>query len=147
MATRGLGMSASAQSRSIMSWSSGASWGATSRARIALRARVSELYHWNHTMPSATSPMIIARPGLFTATISPTTTATNRPPSRNIVSVIRAVSPASPTKRVLAIVLGRPRGTRDHPDSVGDESLVAEERPHLLQGRVGRGQHEVGLLQ
>ena len=44
--TRGLGMSASAQSRSIMPCSSGASSGVTSRARIAFIATLSELYHW-----------------------------------------------------------------------------------------------------
>ena len=46
MPTRGLGMSARAQSRSIMPCSSGASCGVTSRARIARMATVSELAHW-----------------------------------------------------------------------------------------------------
>ncbi len=44
--TRGLGMSASAQSRSIMPCSSGACSGVTSRARIARIATLSELAHW-----------------------------------------------------------------------------------------------------
>src|SRR5690242_11655540 len=140
MATLGLGMSASAHNRSIMSCSSGASAGVTSRARMALSARVSEFHHWNQTMPSPTSPMIIAKPALFTATIRPTMTATNSPPSRNIVAVIRAVSPASPTNRVLAIVV-------HHFLSVGNQPLAAEELPHLLQGGVGRGQDQVGLLE
>ena len=46
MPTRGLGMSASAQSRSIIPCSSGACSGVTSRARIARIATLSELYHW-----------------------------------------------------------------------------------------------------
>ena len=44
--TRGLGMSAIAQSRSIMPCSSGASSGVTSRARIARMATLSEDHHW-----------------------------------------------------------------------------------------------------
>ena len=44
--TRGFGMSASAQSRSIMPCSSGASSGVTSRARIARIATLSEEHHW-----------------------------------------------------------------------------------------------------
>ena len=46
MPTRGLGMSARAQSRSIMPCSSGASSGVTSRARIARMAILSEDHHW-----------------------------------------------------------------------------------------------------
>ncbi len=46
IATRGLGMSAIAHSRSIIPCSSGASVGDTSRARIALIASLSEKYHW-----------------------------------------------------------------------------------------------------
>ncbi len=46
MPTRGLGMSASVHSRSIMACSSGASSGLTSRARIARIAVLSEVYHW-----------------------------------------------------------------------------------------------------
>ena len=46
MPTRGLGMSASAQSRSIMPCSSGTSSGLTSRARIARMATLSEFHHW-----------------------------------------------------------------------------------------------------
>ncbi len=46
MPTRGLGMSASAQSRSIMPCSSGASSGVTSRARMARIATLSEDHHW-----------------------------------------------------------------------------------------------------
>ena len=46
IATVGLGMSASAQSRSIIPCSSGASSGVTTRARIAASAILSEKYHW-----------------------------------------------------------------------------------------------------
>ena len=46
MPTRGLGMSASAHSRSIMPCSSGASSGPTSRARMARMATLSEDHHW-----------------------------------------------------------------------------------------------------
>ena len=46
MPTRGLGMSASAHSRSIMPCSSGASSGLTSRARIARIATLSLFHHW-----------------------------------------------------------------------------------------------------
>ena len=44
--TRGLGMSAIVQSRSIIACSSGACCGVTSRARMAFIATVSEEYHW-----------------------------------------------------------------------------------------------------
>ncbi|MCW2835215.1 MAG: hypothetical protein JWN68_3168 [Nocardioides sp.] len=44
--TRGSGMSARAQSRSIIPCSSGASYGVTSRARIARMAILSEDHHW-----------------------------------------------------------------------------------------------------
>ncbi len=46
MPTRGFGMSASAQSRSTMPCSSGASSGLTSRARIARIAALSLFHHW-----------------------------------------------------------------------------------------------------
>ena len=46
MPTRGFGMSASAQSRSIMPCSSGASSGVTWRARMARMATLSEAHHW-----------------------------------------------------------------------------------------------------
>ena len=67
MPTRGFGMSARAQSRSIMPCSSGASSGVTSRARIARIATLSELHHCQNAMPmrddrrSSTAP-----PGLPT---------------------------------------------------------------------------------
>jgi hypothetical protein len=60
MATRGFGMSASAQSRSITACSSGASSGVTSRARIAFSASLSELYHCHQATPSPMMPMRIA---------------------------------------------------------------------------------------
>ena len=44
--TRGFGMSASTQSRSIIACSSGACCGVTSRALIAFMATVSLLHHW-----------------------------------------------------------------------------------------------------
>ena len=60
IATRGLGMSASAHSRSIMPCSSGASSGVTTRARIARRAILSEFHHWKTAMPMPIRPMITA---------------------------------------------------------------------------------------
>ena len=56
MATLGLGMSASVHSRSIIPCSSGACSGVTTRARIALRASLSEEYHCHHARPSPASP-------------------------------------------------------------------------------------------
>ena len=60
IATRGLGMSASAQSRSIIPCSSGASSGLTSRAPMARSAALSEFHHWKKAMPMPTSPMMTA---------------------------------------------------------------------------------------
>ncbi len=51
MPTRGFGMSAIAQSRSIMPCSSGASSGVTSRARIARMATLSEDHHCQKAKP------------------------------------------------------------------------------------------------
>ncbi len=56
-ATRGLGMSASTQSRSIMACSSGACSGVTSLPPMDLSASRSEKYHWPHAMPR-----VITRP-------------------------------------------------------------------------------------
>src|SRR6478735_4867003 len=99
--TRGLGMSASTHSRSIIACSSGASSGVTSRARIAFIATESELYHWNHTTPRPMSAMKNAYCGRIA--MSTAMTPTKIAPSRKITVVIRAVSPASPTNRVRAM--------------------------------------------
>ena len=64
--TRGLGMSARAQSRSIMPCSSGASSGLTSRARIARIATLSELHHCQKAMPIAMTATATAPPALLT---------------------------------------------------------------------------------
>ena len=58
MPTRGLGMSASTQSRSIMPCSSGASSGETSRARIARIATLSEDHHCQKATPIAMTATI-----------------------------------------------------------------------------------------
>jgi len=79
---------------------------------MAFSATLSELYHWNQAIPMPTIPMIGARPPYpepWAASISPTTSATNSAPSRNITSVIRAVSPRSLMKRVAAISPGSAR--------------------------------------
>ena len=89
-----------------MPCSSGASCGVTSRARIALSATVSELYHWNHATPMPAKPISTQRPVLRKTNMSATTSATNSPPSRNRTKVIRAVRPRSLMKRVLAISPG-----------------------------------------
>lgn len=73
--TRGLGMSARAQSRSIIPCSSGASSGDTSRARMARMATLSELHHCQNAMPTAMSATATAPPGLRTKAM----TATTRP--------------------------------------------------------------------
>ena len=102
--TRGLGMSASAHSRSIMPCSSGASCGLTSRARIARIASLSEEYHCHQATPSPATPMSRDSPGERTASISPTTSPTKRAPSRNITSVMRVVRPVSLMNRERAMV-------------------------------------------
>ncbi len=53
MATRGLGMSAIAQSRSTSACSWGACSGVTTRARMADSAIVSLNHHWAKSMPPA----------------------------------------------------------------------------------------------
>ena len=96
----------------MMPCSSGASSGVTTRARIAFSAIESELYHWNQATPRPAIPIRTARPAPLyepPAYISPTTSATNSAPSRNITRVIRAVSPRSLMKRVLAISPGSAR--------------------------------------
>src|SRR5690242_13003671 len=134
--TLGLGMSARAQSRSIMPCSSGCSSGVTSRARIARMARVSELYHCHQAMPRPAIPMITASPGLRTAAISPTTSATNSAPSRNMTVVIRTVRPVSLTNRLL---MGQ--------FSPGDQAVAAEQVRDLVQGGVGVRQDQVRGVQ
>ena len=108
IATTGLGMSASAHSRSIMPWSSGACSGVTTRARIARSAALSELYHWYQAIPSpiraitGTSP---PKPAWIAIHMSTTMNATNSAPSRNITVVIRRVSPRSGAKRVRVLAM------------------------------------------
>ena len=95
-ATRGLGMSAIAHSRSIMPCSSGASSGVTSRARMARIATLSELYHCQTATPMPTTPIRSADAGTRSRTASARRTIRRTAaPSRNITSVIRAVSPGS----------------------------------------------------
>ena len=67
MPTRGLGMSARAQSRSIMPCSSGACSGLTSRARIAFMATLSEV------------PLVTATPRPATPISSAIARAARRP--------------------------------------------------------------------
>ena len=118
IATRGLGMSAIAQSRSIMPCSSGACSGVTTRAPIARSATVSERHHWKKATPMPASPIRMARPPP-TAYIRPTTRATNSPPRMNITAVIRTVSPESLTKRVRAMSGERAGGHGAFPVSPG----------------------------
>src|SRR5918993_4354515 len=68
--------------------------------------------------------------------MTPTTSATNRAPSRNRVRVIRAVSPVSLMKREVAKAA-----------SAGDEAVVAQELADLVDGRVRRRQNQVGLVE
>src|SRR4051794_578865 len=130
--TRGLGMSARATSRSIMAWSSGASSGVTSRARIAFIATVSEKYHCPHAIPRPMIPMIGAYCTGMT-NMSTTTRATNTAPSRNITDVIRTVRPESGAKRVRAM----------YPVSTRDQTVAAEHVAYLRQGGVRHRQDQV----
>ena len=100
--TRGFGMSARAQRRSIIWCSSGASSGVTSRARIAFIATVSEKYHCPQAIAIPMMPMIGAHAAGST-NIRTTTRATKTAPSRNMTDVIRAVRPASEANRVRAM--------------------------------------------
>ena len=103
--TRGLGMSASTQSRSIIACSSGACSGVTSRAASPSSPRCRTCTTGTRRSRGPTTP-IRSRPGLDDQKIDirTTTRPTKSPPRRNITSVIRAVSPASPTKRECAMV-------------------------------------------
>src|SRR6478735_11703190 len=67
-----------------------------------------------------------------------TTRPTNIAPSRNMVSVIRAVSPESLMKREVAT--GRAASARD-------EAVVAQELTDLVDRRVRRRQDQVGLVE
>src|SRR6476660_7254085 len=85
-------------------------------------------------MPIATAAISSEYPRK--ATIRATTSATNSPPRRNIVRTIRAVRPVSRMKRDVAT-----RG------SARDQAVVAEQVTDLVEGRVGRREDEVGLVE
>src|ERR671910_676414 len=129
-ATFGLGMSARAQSRSIIWCSSGACSGDTSRPRIADRARRSEKKYWKNRNPPAIRTMSSQ---LLRIAMSTATKTTYSRPSRNIVPTMRLVRPWSAGNRVRAIS-----------SSPRDESLVAEDLANFVDGGVGAGQDQVG---
>src|SRR5215211_2079677 len=132
MATRGLGMSARAQSRSTIWCSSGACSGDTSRPRIDARAMRSEKKYWKNRNPPAISSTS-GRYARGSTAISTATKTTYSRPSRNMVPSMRLVRPASAGNRVLAI--------RSSPR---DEPLVAEDLAYFVNGCVGAGQDQVG---
>jgi hypothetical protein len=72
IATRGLGMSARAHSRSIIWCSSGACWGETSCPRIAYKAIRSEKKYWKNRKPPAISSTSTS--GILSATSTATNT-------------------------------------------------------------------------
>src|SRR5829696_8220936 len=86
------------------------------------------------------TPMMRASPGLSTANIIPTTSATKSAPSRNMTRVMRAVRPESLMKRLAAM------GSVSAP-SAGDEAVVGQELPHLVDGGVTRRQDQVRLVE
>src|SRR5918995_2922518 len=129
-ATFGLGMSARAQSRSIIWCSSGACSGDTSRPRIEARAIRSEKKYWKNRNPPAIRATISQ---LSRITMSTATKTTYSRPSRNMVPSMRLVRPASAGNRVLAIS-----------SSPRDEPLVAEDLANFMDGGVGAGQDQVG---
>src|SRR5829696_9184372 len=129
-ATFGLGMSARAQSRSIIWCSSGACSGDTSRPRIADRARRSEKKYWKNRNPPAIRTMSSQ---LLRIAMSTATKTTYSRPSRNIVPTMRLVRPRSAGNRVRAIS-----------SSPRDEPLVAEDLANFVDGGVGAGQDQVG---
>src|SRR5215217_5812521 len=130
MATRGLGMSARAQSRSTIWCSSGACSGDTSCPRIAARASRSEKKYWKNRKPPAMTTMSTQ---LFRIAMRTATKTTYSRPSRNMVPSMRLVRPASAGNRVLAIS-----------SSPRDEPLVAEDLAYFVNGCVGAGQDQVG---
>src|SRR5215217_7016738 len=130
MATRGLGMSARAQSRSTIWCSSGACSGDTSCPRIAARASRSEKKYWKNRKPPAITTISTQ---LFRIAMSTATKTTYSRPSRNMVPSMRLVRPASAGNRVRAI--------RSSPR---DEPLVAEDLANFVDGCVGAGQDQVG---
>src|SRR5688500_6112374 len=76
-------------------------------------------------------------PGLSPkANIIPTTSATKSAPSRNMTSVIRAVSPASLMNRECATA-----------GSAGDQAVIAEHLPDLFDAGIARRQDQVGLVE
>ena len=93
IATRGLGMSARAQIRSIAPCSSGASCGVTSRAPIPKAAMRSLNQNWAMNRPPAMIRMIGQEPRR-TARSTPTRT-TYSSPIRNMVLTMRVVRPRS----------------------------------------------------
>src|SRR4029450_709916 len=132
IATRGLGMSARAQSRSTIWCRSGARSGGTSRPRIDARAMRSEKKYWKNGNPPAISSTS-GRYARGSTAISTATKTTYSRPSRSIVPSMRLVRPASAGNRVLAI--------RSSPR---DEPLVAEDLAYFVNGCVGTGQDQVG---
>src|SRR5918993_2700599 len=130
IATRGLGMSARAHSRSTIWCSSGACSGDTSRPRIAARAMRSEKKYWKNRNPPAIRTMSSQ---LLRIAMSTATKTTYSRPSRNIVPTMRLVRPRSAGNRVRAIS-----------SSPRDEPLVAEDLANFVDGGVGAGQDQVG---
>ena len=102
IATRGFGMSARAQSRSITPCRSGASSGSTTCAPMAASAILSEKNHWATRKPAA---MITTQAQLSPAVMSPAIAATYSRPSRNMTRTMRVVRPRSGRNRVRAIFL------------------------------------------
>src|SRR6266540_7067487 len=133
MATRGLGMSARAQSRSTMPCSTGASRGETSRACIENSAIRSEKKYCTNKNPPAM--ITISAIGTFTA-IRTATKATYTNPIRNIVSTMRLESPRSAGKRERAITTS-PR----------DETLLTKDLSDLFDSGVRTGQDQIGRPQ
>src|SRR5829696_2143724 len=70
--------------------------------------------------------------------MSPTTSPTKSAPSRNMVRVIRAVSPVSLMKRDVATSWCA---------SARDQAVVAQELADLVDRRVRRRQDQVGLVE
>src|SRR3954451_17498116 len=72
--------------------------------------------------------------GLMPAANSPAMTTTYSRPTRNITKSMRAASPGS---------RGYPRPVLIAGPSSGDEALVGEQVPYLVEGRVGGGQDQL----
>src|SRR3954447_6857513 len=133
IATRGFGMSASAQSRSIVPCSSGASSGVTIRPCIAYNAIRSENQYCTNSAPPA---MTTASTALFVSAISSATKPTYSRPSRKLVISIRLDSPRSGANRVF---IPRP-SSPDSEGSSGSNPVVLA----ALQVQVGEQRAELG---